>query len=351
MKVALITDTHYGARGDSQAFDDFFREFYTNIFFPELDKRGIKQIIHLGDCFDRRKYINFSSLQSCKDYFFNPARERGIRIDMIVGNHDTFYKNTNNVNSPHLVLGEYDNIVTYKSPFEINVGGLGILMLPWICTDNYKESMEAIERTTADVCFGHFDISGFEMFKGSESTEGLDPSIFKSFKLVCSGHFHHRSTKGNIAYLGNPYQMFWNDYEDPRGFHIFDTNTLELEFVENTYTIFEKVYYNDTKPMVDPEYLKNKLVKVVVVERNDNLAYDHYLDKLYKSNPIEVKIIEDFSEFESDILDDETIDLSDTLTLLSQYVDSLETDINKDKLKMLMKTIFVEAQDYESNGD
>jgi DNA repair exonuclease SbcCD nuclease subunit len=347
MKIVLLTDTHYGARGDSVAFDLYFKQFYDNVFFPTIEERKITHIIHLGDCFDRRKYINFSSLQSCKEYFFDKARDLKIKIDMIVGNHDTFYKNTNEVNSPDLLLKEYNNITTYGSPTTISVDGREILMLPWICTDNYQESMKAIENTGANVCFGHLELEGYQMFKGQENHEGFDPKLFKHFDLVCSGHFHHRQAKGNITYLGNPYQMFWNDYDDPRGFHIFDTDTLELEFIENPYTIFEKVYYDETKPALNPDNYANKLVKLVVVEKIDQYKYDAFVDKLYKANPLEVKIIEDMSEFEADALNDEDVDLSDTQTLLSQYVDALETDVDKVRLKTIMKTLYIEAQDYD----
>jgi hypothetical protein len=266
---------------------------------------------------------------------------------MLVGNHDTFYKNTNDVNSPELLLKEYDNITAYNSPVTITISNTHILMLPWICTDNYEESLEQIKRTKAEVCFAHLELEGFQMWKGQDSHDGFDPKLFAKFKRVCTGHFHHRHTKGNITYLGNPYQMFWNDYADPRGFHIFDTDTLELEFIENPFTIFEKLYYDDTKDLPDVKEFANMVVKVIVVNKNDHGAYDQYLDKLYKVNPIEVKIIEDFSEFETDLMEDESVDLTDTMTLLSQYVDALETDVNKDKLKSIMKTLYVEAQDIE----
>jgi hypothetical protein len=141
--------------------------------------------------------------------------------------------------------------------------------------------------------------------------------------------------------------MFWNDYDDQRGFHIFDTETLELEFIKNPFKMFEKVYYDDTQTTPNVDNYKDKVVKLIVVNKNDHTAYDKFLDKLYKVNPIEVKIVEDFSEFESDLLDDEDVDLTDTLTLVSQYVDALETDVDKERLKTLMKTLYVESQDYE----
>ena len=242
-KIALVTDTHFGARSDSIPFDNFFRRFYEEIFFPEIDKRGIRTIVHLGDCFDRLKYINFNTLSSCRNYFFDEIKKRDIELHMIVGNHDTFFKNTNDVNSPRLLLKDYEfNVIDTPSELVFDDGSK-IFMMPWICTDNYNQSMEAIKTTDAQVLFGHFEIAGFQMYKGHENDEGFDPKIFEKFDTVCSGHFHHRSSNGNINYLGNPYELTWADFEDPRGFHIFDTSERSLDFIHNPFTIFSKIYY------------------------------------------------------------------------------------------------------------
>ena len=349
-KIALVTDTHFGARSDSIPFDNFFRRFYEEIFFPEIDKRGIKHIIHLGDCFDRRKYINFNTLSSCRNYFFDEIKKRNIELNMIVGNHDTFFKNTNDVNSPRLLLKDYEfNVIDSPSELEFDDGSK-IFMMPWICTDNYNQSMEAIKTTNAQVLFGHFEIAGFQMYKGHENDEGFDPKIFEKFDLVCSGHFHHRSSNRNINYLGNPYELTWADFEDPRGFHIFDTSERSLDFIQNPFSIFSKVYYDDEKvdpSTVDVSQYANQHIKLIVVNKKDYYKYDQFIERLYKVNPLELKIIEDLSEFESDALGDQEIDLEDTVTLLSQYVDSLDTEADKDRIKTLMKTLYVEAQNYE----
>ena len=349
-KIALVTDTHFGARSDSIPFDNFFKKFYDEVFFPEIDKRGIRYIMHLGDCFDRRKYINFNTLSSCRSYFFDEIKKRGIELHMIVGNHDTFFKNTNDVNSPSLLLKDYDNIVAYTGPTEYEADGSSILLMPWICTDNYNECMEAMKTTKAQIMFGHFEIAGFQMYKGHENDEGFDPGLFTKFDCVFSGHFHHRSSSGNITYLGNPYELTWADYDDPRGFHIFDTQSRELEFVQNPYGIFNKIYYNDeeTDPRgIDLTPYANTHVKLVVVKKTDLYKYDQFIERLYKVNPLELKIIEDLSEFESDALGEQEVDLEDTVTLLSQYVDSLDTEADKERIKTLMKTLYVEAQNYE----
>ena len=316
-------------------------------FWPEIDKRGITTVFHLVDCFDRRKYINFNTLKSCKEYFFDQAKQRNIDVIMIVGNHDTYFKNTNDVNSPHLLLQDYDNVQAYSKPTEYGIDGLSILLMPWICTDNYQECMDAIKISNAPVMFGHLEISGFQMYKGHDNHEGFDPKLFSKFDLVCSGHFHHRSSGGNISYLGNPYELTWADYDDPRGFHILDTRTKELEFIENPFNIFHKIYYDDTKDIgFKEDDFKEKHLKLIVVNKTNYYEFDQFVERVYKSNPLELKIIEDMSEFEAEALGDEPVDLEDTMTLLSQYVDNLDTDADKDRIKTLMKTLYVEAQHF-----
>lgn len=358
MKIALITDTHFGARSDSLPFDSFFEKFYDNCFFPELEKRQIKTIIHLGDIFDRRKYINFHTLKKCKRYFFDATEKLDIDMHMIPGNHDTYYKNTNEVNSPELLLTDYDNITVYPEVTELTFGNAlnpkKILFTPWICSDNYQQTMDAINETDATVCFGHYELAGFQMYKGHANDHGMDPSIFQKFDLVCSGHFHHRSSRGNITYLGNPYEITWSDFDDPRGFHIYDTETDELEFIQNPFNIFHKFHYDDTsesfRAIVDSDIFNNLsgcCVKVVVVNKTDFSLFDKFVDKLYSSNLNELKIIEDFSEFEDEAIGDDNINLEDTMTLLNEYVDNVTTDLDTNRLKGVLQTLYVEAQNIE----
>ena len=246
MKVALVTDTHFGARSDSLAFDAYFAKFYDETFFPYLVEHDIKTICHLGDIFDRRKYINFNTLRSCKRYFFQKAQDLGIDIHMIPGNHDTYFKNTNDVNSPDLLLGEYNNITLYQEPTEIMLDREKVLYLPWICGENYDRTMAKIKDTDAKTCFGHFEFAGYFLLPGMPNLHGMDTDAFSDFDLVVSGHFHHRHSRGNITYMGNPYEITWSDYKDPRGFAIYDTVKRDLEYINNPNRIFHKIYYDDS---------------------------------------------------------------------------------------------------------
>jgi len=349
LKVAIITDQHFGARNDSIAFLDFYEKFYDNTFFPTLDANSIDTVLVLGDTFDRRKYVNFYALDRAKKMFFDKLEERGIRVHMLAGNHDTYYKNTNEVNSPDLLLVEYGNIDVISKPETIVIDGTSICMMPWICPENYQESLDHITNTKAEICMGHFEIAGFAMHRGMESHDGLAKETFQKFDLVFSGHYHHRSSDKHIHYLGNPYELTWQDYNDPRGFHLFDLDTRELEFFCNPYRMFERIEYNDkdADPVdLDALELEQKYVKLVVVNKTDFYKFDKFIQKLYNKGCHEIKIIEDMSEFQDGEIGEE-INLEDTLSVLSHYVDSIETDVDKEQIKTYMRTLYTEAVNIE----
>lgn len=344
MKVAIITDQHFGARGDSVQCLDYYQQFYENVFFPKLKEQSINHILILGDTFDRRKFINFNTLSRAKKMFFDVAYDNDIMITMIAGNHDTYFKNTNEVNSPELTLAEYVNINLITQPETVSIGGTNVCFLPWICADNYTASLKEIKETTADICMGHLEVSGFAMYRGVESHEGMSKETFSKFDMVFSGHYHHKSDDGHIYYLGNPYELTWQDYNDPRGFHIFDLDARKLEFVQNPYSLFYRYEYDDTLEQDDPLFVNftDKYVKIVVVNKTNLYKFDQFITNVYKSNPLDVKIIEDFSEFTEGQVDD-TIDLEDTSSVVDNYIDSLETDVDKDKIKSFMKSLYTEA--------
>ena len=349
MKVAIITDQHFGARNDSIAFLDFFQKFYDNTFFPTLDENNIDTVLILGDTFDRRKYVNFYALDRAKKMFFDKLEERGIRVHMLAGNHDTYYKNTNEVNSPELLLTEYNNIDVISKPETIIIDGTSICMMPWICPDNYQDSIDQIKNTKAEICMGHFEIAGFAMHRGMESHDGLSKDLFQRFDMVFSGHYHHRSDDGHIYYLGNPYELTWQDYNDTRGFHLFDLETRRLDFIANHYTMFKRVEYDDKEkdPIdLDALDLKETFVKLIVVNKTDYYKFDKFTQKLYNKGCYEIKIIEDMSEFEDGEIDSD-INLEDTVSVLSNYIESIETDVDKEKIKTFMKSLYTEAINVE----
>jgi DNA repair exonuclease SbcCD nuclease subunit len=352
-KVALITDQHFGARSDSIAFIDFYEKFYRDTFFPVLDKEEVKTVLILGDTFDHRKYVNFYSLKRAKEMFFDELQKRNINVHMLAGNHDVAFKNTNEVNSPSLLLSEYHNINVIDSPQTIHLDygneSCEVCMMPWICSDNYERSMAELKNTSATLCMGHFEIEGFIMHRGSISEGGLSRELFRKFDMVFSGHYHHRSSQDNITYLGNPYELTWQDYADARGFHIFDLSTRHLEFVQNPNVMFHRLTYDDKLSSIsevlnqDLSKYTNTYVKVVVINKTNPYLFDQFMNKLYAVNPVDVNIVEDFTELTE--LEDEHIDQADdTITTIYKFVDSVQDEnIDTSKLKSLIQEIYVEA--------
>ena len=348
MKIALLGDAHIGARSDAIAFHTFFEKFY-GYFFQVLEEQKIDTVIQLGDLWDRRKYINFNSLSLSRKYFFDELKSRNIKMITLLGNHDVTFKNTLEVNASTLLLNEYDNITVIDKPTTLNVHGLDLAIIPWICADNYLDCFNEINTTKAEICMGHLEIQGFEHYRGHVAEAGLTADSFNRFDSVYTGHFHHRSTRGNITYVGTPYEMTWQDYGDPKGFHILDTETRALEFVQNPYTMFVRLEYNDKgqEPIdLDTLDLKETYVKLIVVNKTDFYKFDVFINKLYTKGCHDIKVVEDMSEFQSGEID-ESINLEDTLSILSDYIDSVNTDLDKDKIKTFMKSLYVEAVNRE----
>ena len=349
MRLCILGDTHFGARGDSLDFHKYFQKFYDEVFFPYLIDNKIDVVFQMGDLFDRRKFINFNSLYLARKYFFNKLKQHNIKLYTLVGNHDVAYKNTLEVNSPGLLLNDYDNIEIFEKFDTIEFDGVLVDIVPWICDDNANDIFTKMKESKAQICFGHFEISGFEMDRGNVCEVGIDKQSLNKYDVVLTGHFHHKSTNGNITYVGTPYEMTWADWNDPKGFHIFDTDTRQLEFVQNPFRMFNKISYDDG--VTDFEHwkaydfnsLKDTYVKVVVLNKQNPYLFDHVTDNLYKVGVADFSIVEDFSDALIDD-DQEIIDQAeDTMTILSKYIDNLTLDVESEKLKALMRELYVEA--------
>ena len=347
MKIGLITDTHYNFRKANKSFHEYFAKFYDDIFFPTLEKRKIKTVIHLGDAFDSRKGVDYWALDWAKENVYDRFQDLGITVYNIVGNHDAYYKNSNEINAIDTLLQQYFNVVRVSKPAEYIIEGMKTVLLPWICADNEKETFKLLEETEAKVVFGHLELNGFTVYPGQYQQEGLDKKVFQKFDRVYSGHYHTRSDDGKIFYLGNPYQMFWNDVDDIRGFNIFDTNEYELEKFDNPYSMFERMYYDETDyKKFDTSYLTNKMVKIVVRKKEDHLKFDKFVDSILKVNPLELKIVENIDVFDDDV-DCSDITTEDTLGILDKYVQEADFDLNKDMVKKLLRDVYNEALEIE----
>ena len=356
MQVAILNDTHCGIRNSSEVMMNYQEKFYRDVFFPYLLKNGITKILHLGDYYDNRKFINFKALEHNRKIFLEKLREYKIHMDIIPGNHDVFYKNTNDLNSLKELLGHYmAEVRIIEKPMVVQYGNTDVALMPWINEENEEESLKFLKTCKASILGAHLELEGFEMSAGMPCMQGMSSDKFSRFDMVMSGHFHTKSNIGNIHYLGSQMEFFWSDVNDPKYFHVFDTDKRTLTPVQNTVRLYEKIYYDDTVEKADFKYRTGKLpnvtdmfVKVIVVNKKDPKLFEHFLTRLQSKRIVELKIAENFEEFRGGSIDDEKVSVETTEELLYSYIEAVETSLDKNRIKFMVNELLVEAETLET---
>ena len=347
-KVIVLGDLHAGARNSNKIVEHWQERFFKEIFWPYVDKHNIKRVIQLGDVYDNRKWLNINTVAWFEKEFVQPALQRGVQIDLIIGNHDIPYRNTLENNSPSQLLSHFEHINVWDHCGTFSIDDVNFTMVPWICKENYDECMEAITKG-GDICVGHFDIYGFEMHAGTVNHDqgSLKANDFSGWNRVWTGHYHTQSHTGNISYLGTPYQMSWNDYSNKSGFWVFDTHDRSETFVNNPFNYFHRLEWNDGCNS-SLEHIHNSYVKLTIKKKSDFESFENFLDKINFNNPYELKIIESFEEFNSENITD-LIQMSSTEELIDDYIDDVATNIDKEKVKLMMHEIYKTALVLEDN--
>lgn len=345
MKIAFINDTHFGARGDSQLFLDYFIKFFDEVFFPYIKEHDIKTVIHAGDLMDRRKFVNFNVLNQVRTKFIDRLKEENIEVHCVLGNHDVYYRNTNMINSVRELFD--DDLTLYETPTVVNFDGLDIGLVPWINKENYDESMEFLKTSSASIIVGHFEFDGYQVMRGIKYNGGMNSKLLERYDRVFSGHFHCKQEKDNIYYMGTQYQITFADLNETKGFHVFDTDTRDVQFIENPYKMFHSIIYNDEHEPVDSDsfdcnHLKNTYIKLYVENKKHPYAFERFMDKLYSCGVAKITVVEDI--IDSEWTKEEIIDLAqDTVTLINNEIDSIEEVQDKPRMKKLIKDLYMES--------
>lgn len=349
MKIAFLCDTHFGCRNDSPFFLENALSFFEKQFFPYLQENNITNVIHLGDFFDRRKYVNFNTLSAVRKRFVDKILKNKINLHITIGNHDTYFRNTNDLNSlSELLKDRYSNITVYEKPTQINFDDFCFGIIPWVTKENESEVLEFISRCPCKMIGGHFEIVGFQVIPGIKHQGGFSISVFKRFDRVLSGHFHIKQSEGNIHYLGTQYQMNFSDVYSTKGFHVYDTETDEMSFIENTNNIFYLCTYDDSTPdelknsakFLSNSNLNGGFVRLNVRSKSKQEIFDKFINALWEKGIQDLTVIEEVFETSSNVEFDET---QDTMSIINSEIDSIPKDIDKYKLKNIIKDLYMES--------
>jgi len=364
MRIPIITDLHVGSRGDSLIVMDNQEKFFREVFWPAIDaEKNVVDMLVLGDVVDRRKFCSYHTLAFAKRVFFDPARERDIQIHWTLGNHDLPMKHSMELSS-HVAFREYENVILYKTATVVEFDGVPTLLMPWLCDENREASQATFDAFEGAVVAGHLEFTGFEMYRGVVCQEGVSTAAFVPFKLVMSGHFHHRSTTGNIHYLGAPYEMTWSDHDDPRGFHWWTPQEHRLDPVNNPFALFYQFQYNDAQQL--PTYVRDKLqvmkdaniaqkiVKIIIRQKTQPVWFETFMDAALKMGAHDMQFVDETAWTTDDMQttpEEGAEAITDTLVMIHRYVDSLpwaNTDVQRDVTRTLTE-LYEEAADASRN--
>ena len=224
-KVCCIADLHIGVHQNSIFWHETALK-WAQWLKEELNNKDIKDIFILGDLYHYRDEIAVNTIHVVNQ-ILNLWSEFNIVI--LVGNHDSFYKDRSDVNSLSILDG-WRNILVISEPTTYTILGKTATFLPW------GASLKDIGKS--DILFGHLEIESFKMNSHKHCDHGIKTSdLLKKADLIMTGHFHLRDErkydKKTILYVGNPFEMDFGDTGSTKGYYVLDASNLTYEFFEN----------------------------------------------------------------------------------------------------------------------
>ena len=342
MSLIILGDTHFGASNSSPIVHANMKKFYTD-FFQYIDDHSIKTVLQLGDLFDVRKHINTWSLNFFREVFLKPCIERNLKVIVLLGNHDIFYRESLQISSVEEVLTPYSEWFTIvREPTDMRIAGKEFLLVPWVCRENATQVSAAIEESDATYCAGHFEFNGFELFRGQLAKTHHTHDAYKKFDKVFSGHYHHMSSKDNVLYTGTPYELTWQDCNTTKGFFVLqDDSTLEL--VENPHSLYASFQLSKVDLFTE-DLVKEKHVRITVDVPLEPKEREALLDRIHSMKPHSVKLIE--TKLDASETSNVTYAPTTTVTeLITDYIDNITVNqsIDKSTLSNILMNLYVEA--------
>lgn len=294
-KTLLFTDLHFMRRGFNLTKTQDLLEYMEH----EILSCEIKNLIIMGDLFDSRKFLDILIFNQV-NRFFVKLKENNISVIILTGNHDIYFKNTIKESSLDYLDLMFNNITIIKDTQFIKFNKSNLLLVPWICSSEDKNNPSESDIKTADMILGHFEFNNFELLPGVMSTHGLSSSRYQGTPTL-SGHYHVRSKKGTIEYLGVCQQLNWSDFNTKKGYYILNED-LTKDFIENkTSEKYIKIFYvsskdnlirvvgedidsfleyTDINTLIKDIDLDKRIIKVIIEDKTDTTNYNNFITTL-----------------------------------------------------------------------
>ena len=338
MKFLILGDLHIGARNGNSNFLKMMDSFFHDELFPFILKNKIDHVIQLGDILDKRKGIDFTISKYLMDDFFSWFEFNRVYLYSLTGNHDMYYRQSLGVDGPSQFAEKFKYVKIIKKPLVDK----RIVYIPWVCDEN-KEAVEKFlkENKSPDkIVVGHFELAGFPIQKGFYADKGtLELKHLKGYHKVLSGHYHSPSEKGNIIYVGTPYELTWSDYGDNKRFFVYDNESKTLEEHPTKIKLYHKIFYQDGI-VVDKEQYRASYVSVVIEQDYDEKKLEKFLKELDTVEPISV-IVTDKRNRQQELTEEEisSADITNPMHIMLSQVDSV---VENEELRSLVKSLTAE---------
>jgi len=235
-RIIFSSDWHFGLRSNNLEWFEITKDYFENFFLPWLDNNVKEGDIFycLGDVFDNRQTMNLMIASYAIDLFERIGRKLPVYI--IVGNHDIYRKNTNDISSVD-ILRHIKNVTVYKEPEIHEFKNSRCLLMPWRRDkDHEKETLDSYKKI--DYVFCHSEVKGlrvnpnpYVIHEGGNSVE-----IYRGYKGMYSGHIHYSQRNKNVTFVGNIFQMTRSDRNNTKGIWTLEPNTGVETFIENSYS-------------------------------------------------------------------------------------------------------------------
>lgn len=334
MKFVMLTDTHLGIKNNKEFWLDLTEKLFDQVIEFCL-REDIDTIVHLGDFFNDRKSLNVRTMlkgwEICKK-----ISDNDIKIYIIKGNHDQYYKNISEPLSL-FYLNPMENVeVVATEPLYLTEKEV---LVPW----GYDIGDIEVAVENGKYCtnlFGHFEINGFVTnHSGSihDDVNSYQPSAFDLFNRVFSGHFHTKSKDRNITYIGSAFALNFNDIGDTRGYYLYEDG--ETEFYE--FNFAPKFVRIDNIEDITEENIKGNIVEFIFKEDYGIVENDQIIQSINDLQPIELHIKSNIKLEVEEGSEEEIEDIGDNSEVIMDYIDKRKVpkNIKKDMLKKFVKKL------------
>jgi len=342
MKILIFSDLHIHPHKKSNDRLDHCIEALDWVFKTALEK-DIKNIVFLGDLFHDRQKIDVLTYQKTFEVFEKYLHSFEINVNLLLGNHDLWHYEKLDVSSVN-PLKNLPGVRIINKPCVVKIAEdseqffFGFLPYTHSPIEDLKvvekEWEEKVHKKQKKVLGGHISVDGavwnVKYNTMSEVTIEHDgdmvkvgPDIFKKWDRVFLGHYHaEQKLDEKVEYVGSPLQLSFGEAFQSKHVVVFETDTGESEYVENT---FSPKHYILKEQEIDDHDLEGHFVRLEVEDMASRQMSD-IRQRLVENSKVSTLEIKQTHRREEHLITDAKSILYKEEEMLEKYVEQANVE-------------------------